>query len=113
MKNESFFSREALDKLRSPEKLDTLIPVTNPIAWMGLAAVAVMIFAVVLWSIFGSFTEKADGLGMIMDSVGIVNISHAASGKITRIYVQHGSYIHSGDLIAHMERILLPMTETF
>lgn len=28
---EKIFSREALDKLRSPEKLNTLIPVTNPI----------------------------------------------------------------------------------
>ena len=104
MKQESFFSREALDKLRSPEKLDTPIPVTNPIAWMGLAAVAVMIFAVVLWSIFGAFTVKAEGMGLIMDSAGVVNISHAASGKITRVYVHNGSYVHSGDLIAHMEQ---------
>lgn len=36
MDKEKFFSREALDKLRSPEKLNTLIPVTNPIAWVGL-----------------------------------------------------------------------------
>ena len=104
MKNESFFSREALDKLRSPEKLDTLIPVTSPIAWMGLAAVAVMIFAVVLWSIFGAFTVKAEGMGLIMDSAGVVNISHAASGKITRVYVKNGSHVHNGDLIAHMEQ---------
>ena len=92
-----FFSREALDKLRSPKKLDTLIPVTTPIALMGLAAVAVMIFAVLLWSIFGAFTVKAEGMGLIMDSAGVVNISYAVSGKITRVYVQHGSYIHIGE----------------
>ncbi len=104
MKQESFFSREALDKLRSPEKLDTLIPITTPITWMGLSAVAVLIFAVVLWSIFGAFTVKAEGTGLIMDSAGMVNVSHAASGKITRVFVKSGSHVHSGELIAHMEQ---------
>ena len=31
------FSRAALDKLRSPEKLDTLLSITTPLTWMGLA----------------------------------------------------------------------------
>ena len=57
--NKGIFSKEALDKLRSPEQLDTVLPITSPIGWMGLAAVAVMMVAVVIWSIFGSFTVKA------------------------------------------------------
>ena len=57
-----------IEKLRSPEKLDTLLPITMPLTWMALSAVVLLLFSVVLWSIFGSFTEKADDLGMIMDS---------------------------------------------
>ena len=72
-KSEAIFSQEALDKMRSPEKLDTVLPITSPISWMGLIAVAVMMLAVVLWSIFGSFTVKANGMGMIMDPKGVVN----------------------------------------
>ena len=33
------FSQEALDKLRSPEKLDTMLPITTPISWMALIAI--------------------------------------------------------------------------
>ena len=55
------FSKEALDKLRSPEKLDTMLPITTPITWMALVAILVMLFSVVLWSIYGAFTVKADG----------------------------------------------------
>ena len=36
---DKLFSREALDKMRSPEKLDTLLHVTNPIGWIGLSAI--------------------------------------------------------------------------
>ena len=98
------FSKEALDKLRSPEKLDTMLPITTPISWMGLIAIMVLLFSVVLWSIYGSFTVKADGMGLIMDSAGVMNVSHIASGKISILYVQPGMVVKKGDLIAHMEQ---------
>lgn len=98
------FSREALNKLRSPEKLDTLLPITTPINWMALIAIGILLFSVVLWSIFGAFTVKVDGMRMIMDSAGVVNVSHISDGKIKQIYVHSGSKIKKGDLIARMEQ---------
>lgn len=98
------FSREALNKLRSPEKLDTLLLITTPINWMALIAIGILLFSVVLWSIFGAFTVKVDGMGMIMDSAGVVNVSHISDGKIKQIYVHSGSKIKKGDLIARMEQ---------
>ena len=100
----SLFSQEALDKLRSPEKLDTMLPITTPITWMALVSILVLLFSVVLWSIYGAFTVKADGMGLIMDSAGVLNISHVATGKISHLYVKPGEKIKKGDLIAHMEQ---------
>ena len=97
------FSKEALDKLRSPEQLDTVLPITSPIGWMGLVAVAVMMVAVVIWSIFGSFTVKAEGVGMIMDSSGVSKVSSVAGGKIDKVYVHPGEKIKKGAMIAHIE----------
>lgn len=104
MKPNEIFSKEALIKLRSPERLDILLPITTPLNWMSLIAVAVLIFAVVLWSIFGAFTLKADGMGLIMDSAGVVNASHVAGGKLTRLYVHSGDTVHRGDVIAYIEQ---------
>ena len=81
------FSREALDKMRSPEKLDMILPITTPISWMGLIAVGVTVFSVLLWSVFGSFTVKADGMGMIMDPGGVVTVSPVYGGKLDKIYM--------------------------
>ncbi len=102
--NSQIFSQEALDKLRSPEKLDTMLPITTPVSWIGLIAVLVLLFAVVLWSIYGAFTVKADGMGLIMDSAGLMNVSHTANGKIAQLYISPGMRIKKGDLIAHMEQ---------
>lgn len=102
--NNQIFSQEALDKLRTPEKLDTMLPITTPVSWMALIAILVLLFAVVLWSIYGAFTVKADGMGMIMDSAGVMNISHITNGKISKLYIRPGMIIKKGDLIAHMEQ---------
>lgn len=102
--NNEIFSRAALDKLRSPDKLETMIQVTSPVTWMGLAAFCVLFFSVILWSFMGAFTVKAEGIGLIMDSAGVVNISHVAPGKLTELYITNGSHVKKGDLIARMEQ---------
>ena len=104
MSKDKIFNRAALDKLRSPEKLDTMIRVTNPVGWMGLVSLCILVFAIVLWSFLGSFTERADGAGLLLDSAGVVNVSHAASGKLTDVYVKTGDIVHEGEVIAHMEQ---------
>lgn len=102
--NKQIFSAEALDKLRSPERLDMLLPITNSVNWMSLAAVGVLLVSILLWSIFGAFTVTADGMGLILDSAGVVNISHITEGKIEKIYVKTGSQVKRGDLIAKIEK---------
>ena len=104
MTNDKIFNPKALEKLRSPDKLDTMIRITGPVGWMGLAAVSLLCFAIVLWSIYGSFTEKADGYGLLLDSAGVVNVTHAAAGKVTDVYVKTGSHVRKGDRIARMEQ---------
>ena len=100
----SIFSKEALAKMRSPEKLDTVLSITSPVGWMGLIAVAVMMIAVVIWSIFGSFTVKADGMGMIIDPSGISRVSSLSGGRLDKVYVHPGDRIEKGELIAHLEQ---------
>lgn len=97
------FSRAALDKLHSPEKLDLLLPVTSPMGWMGLGAIILLLISVTLWAVFGSFTDRVNGMGLIMDSGGLVNITHTTGGRIINLHVREGAVIKRGDLIAHME----------
>ena len=103
--NSQIFSKEALDKLRSPERLDLMLSITSPIAWMSLAAVGVVLFSILLWSIFGAFTVKADGMGLILDSAGVVNISHIRGGKVTEVYIHKGSHVYSDEVIARVEHL--------
>ena len=101
---DKLFSREALDKMRSPEKLDTLLQVTTPVGWIGLSAILLLLFGVVLWSIMGSFTVKADGYGLIMDAGGVRKLSAMTTGQIDEIYISQGSRIRENQQIMQLSR---------
>ncbi len=98
------FSKEALDKMRSPEKLDTMILITSPISWMGLIAVAVTVVSIVIWSIFGSFTVKADGMGMIMDPSGVAMVAASSPGVVDELFVHPGEHVKQGTRLAHIRQ---------
>lgn len=109
IKPDMLFSREALDKMRSPEKLDTLLHITNPVGWMGLAAIMLLLLGVVIWSVMGSFTVKADGYGLIMDVGGVRKITSIASGQIGELYVSRGSNIKKNQQLAQISQITSSM----
>ena len=51
--NRNIFRKESLDRISSPEQLNDYIRVTNPGVWMLLCAVALLLFGLCVWSIFG------------------------------------------------------------
>lgn len=104
MKLAQLFQKKALDKMRSPEKLDLVLTVTTPTTWMALLAVGAFIISVILWSIFGSFTVKVDGMGLITDSAGVASVNVVAGGRVKEVYVHSGGRVKKGDLIARVEQ---------
>lgn len=101
---DSIFSKKALEKLRSPDRLDLMMPITRPIHWMIAVAVGVFLFSVILWSIFGAFTVTANGMGLIMDYGGVVVVTSSESrGALSSLFVKSGMPIKRGDHIAHID----------
>jgi multidrug efflux pump subunit AcrA (membrane-fusion protein) len=101
MKQE-IFNQEALSRLRSPEQLDSVIKVTQPVAWMALFTLLFFAASIVVWSVFGVMSVSVSSVGMILDPDGIVNVYHDTSGKISEILIQTGSRVSKGDIVAKL-----------
>lgn len=106
---DKLFSREALDKMRSPEKLDTLLHITTPVAWIGLSAIVLLLVGVVLWSVMGSFTVKADGYGLIMDTGGVRKVVAMTSGQVSDVYVSTGAKVQKNQKMFSMAQTIMSM----
>ena len=103
MDKKNLFSQEALDKLKTPEKLDTLLHVTDSLSWMAVISIMLLLIGVVIWSVMGSFTVKAEGMGMVMDSGGIVAVTHTGGGSISELKVSPGEKIKEGEIVATIQ----------
>ncbi len=64
----TIFRKVALDRLSSPEELDQLSRITSPRAWLGLAAIAGLLLAVLAWSILATIPTFVEGEGALVES---------------------------------------------
>ncbi|MCL1976476.1 MAG: NHLP bacteriocin system secretion protein [Firmicutes bacterium] len=98
----SLFRKVSLDRLSSPEQLDQKITVISPIGWVAIVSLAILLFAAVVWGFLGIVSDKVSGNGILMYGDGIVSITSQTSGQITDVYVQEGSYVEKGQIIARV-----------
>lgn len=100
MNLEEVFFNTAQKEQRSPDKIDTLMPLTSSLRWLALLAVGLLVFAAAVWSVFGMIVVKSPGRGIILDSGGVYQVSTLTTGKVTNIYVTPGMEIKAGSIIA-------------
>ena len=51
--NKNLFRKKNMDKIASPEQLNDYIHISNPSAWVVLAAFAILLVGICIWGIFG------------------------------------------------------------
>lgn len=102
--NRYVFRKVALDRLSSPEQLDTLLTVTQPRAWLALVGIGCLLLAVMVWSFSGSISTKVYGQGILVKSEGVQNIVSTVNGQLTDLSVQEGDTVERGDVIARISQ---------
>lgn len=107
MANSKIFSEKALERLKRPNIGGQTFSVTSPVAWIALAAVAISIFSVILWSIFGIMADKVMGYGIILNKDGVANIAPTGSGRIIKMGFMEGQKVSKGDVVAMIEQTSL------
>jgi len=97
------FRKVALDRLSSPEQLDSLMRVITPKAWLALVPLLVIIFGAVVWGWFGSLPNKILASKCILiNSVGLADVSSESSGRISDLMVNVGDIVDKGSKIARI-----------
>lgn len=94
------FTKSALEKLSSPEQLDVLMRVTDPKGWIALVAVGFLLFAAVIWGIFGRIPTTVDGQGILIRGGAVLDIESGTAGRVTEFKVESGDLVKVGQVIA-------------
>jgi|GEM_PF-1654007 len=96
----AIFRKTALDRLASPEQLDSLIQITDRRGWLALAVLTVLVLAVLAWSIFGHFRVQVRGEAMVMRGGHLFKVSPSRPAHVAELMVDSGMVVTQGQVVA-------------
>jgi len=103
MSYSGIFRKSALEKLSTPEKLDQLIKITSPRAWIALLAIAIMISTALAWGFWGRVKTKINTTGVLLGGE-VHDIFSTSQGQLVKLNVAVGEVIKEGDIIAEIDQ---------
>ena len=98
----SLFRKSALERLSSPEQLDTLMQVTSPIGWSALIAMAVLLFVALLWGIFGNVPTKVMGQGILIRGGSVYAVEAGTNGQVVEMRFGPGDMVQKDQVVAEI-----------
>jgi len=99
----TFFRKAALEKLSTPEKLDQLIKVTGPRAWIALTTITVALVTAIIWSFWGNVKTKLNVTGVLLGGE-VHEVVATAQGQLLELKVNIGDEVKNDDIIAVIEQ---------
>ena len=77
----NLYRRKSMEQISSPEQLSDYLRVTNPAVWIVLAAVALLLAGMLIWSASASIGSYAGGSAEVRDGVMTVRFEDETIAK--------------------------------
>ena len=103
----SIFRAKSLERLSSPERLDTMMQVTTPRGWMALCMVGILLALAITWACLGRLGTKATGTGILLRQGGLTDVVALGSGQVSEINVKPGDVVRRGQIVARVAQPIL------
>lgn len=97
------YRQESLDKLASPDRLDSLLRIVKPQTWITVGAFGVGLALVVVWSLLGRIPDTAEGAAMLVRPKQVVSFQAPSGGQLASIAVGVGDMVARGDVLASLD----------
>jgi len=94
------FRQTSLDRLSTPERLDQVMRVTSPAAWLTLVTLLVLMTGGLAWSFIGTVPIKVVGRGILISPGGVLDVISSSQGRVTKFLVRPGDWVEAGSVVA-------------
>ena len=101
------FRKVSIERLSSPEQLDTLLRVTSFKTWLALVGVMATLGATLVWGITGSIPTTTAGQGLIVRRGGVLNVVSRGGGIVLEMRAKPGDRIRPNQVIATLAQPVL------
>src|SRR5271157_327533 len=96
----SIFRKASLERVSSPEQLDTIMRLTGAKRWVALAGMFLSLGVAVIWGYEGTIDTKVSGSGVIVRTGTVLNVVTSGTGLVTSINVNLGDRVKADQVVA-------------
>jgi len=96
------FREAALERLASPERLDAMLQIVGPRAWLAWAPLAAIAIGALVWGIVGTVQTTVSGRAILLQRGGLAEVSAAAQGRIAQVLVGVGDRVERGQVLVRV-----------
>lgn len=93
----SVFREKSLERISSPEDLDSYLRVSNPPMWIGLLSAVLLLVGALVWGIFGTMESTVKSVTVCRDGEAVCYVSDANYDR-----VQPDNEVRVGQVTAHI-----------
>ncbi|MBW4641612.1 MAG: NHLP bacteriocin system secretion protein [Goleter apudmare HA4340-LM2] len=97
--SKKLFREESLERLSSPERLDQLMNVVNPRAWVPLAGLGSLVAVGAVWSVVGRLPLTVSGQGVLLYPRGVIQLQSPSEGTVVKLNIKSGDEVKKGQII--------------
>ena len=99
-RSNELFRSEAVQKLRDPQQLDSVITLTTPRTWLILLSFGLIISGFTVWGFVGSLPLKVHGLGtFLMSGSSVFVVKAPGGGEVAEINISEGDQVAAGSRV--------------
>jgi hypothetical protein len=97
------FRQSALDKLATPEELDSMIQVTRLRGWLALVGLASLVVLALLWGIFGTIPSTMKTSGVLVRQDGLRDIRVPSAGRLVNLNIRPGDQLKENQVVGSLQ----------
>lgn len=96
-------SRGSDERFGAPERLDRVLYVTTPKAWLALVVLLALLAALAVWAVLGAVPTYVRADGVIVRGEGMVfDAAPSSAGRLVRLRRAVGETVAAGDVVAEI-----------
>ncbi len=84
------------------EQVEQRLQVTSPRMWLALAGFVVLIVVGLVWGILGRAADQVTGIGVMLPSEGLYDLSSPNPGIVRGIKARNGDELTAGETVLHL-----------
>lgn len=100
---EQIYRKEAMQRISSPEQLDALMSVTNPVGWVALLITLVVVVTLVAWGVLGLLPVLTHAPGIVIHPGRVKGVFSLVSGQVVELTVAVGEPVAEGQVVARIQ----------